>query len=871
MRRRRSVVLALVVCVLAGATLVWSTTSEDVNVAIARLETKVERLFSQRFLGVFNATDWVVGDGVTDDQVNLRAALAGAAGQKIVIPTGVVLAIGSPGDDATSFAPAAGTTIECADPSAGLKLGQRVCRGDARYEGAACTADADCLGGGRCTLEGGSVYAPSGAHTYTLFGSSGAKIRIKNCSIWVDQIDPYFRCNGGTNDTRACLQTCTGLFGGVPVSCATDVDCSGLGLGTCQNTADCSAAAVAGACAGAGGAGAINSGLTNEPGTPAGPGNIRVFNLTGAGVELENVTVTDHRIGTYTATLGTTARVSRFDNTAVTTSSYPITANAPVAPSVLAVADGLIVGSRSIVENTVTHGTTEGLLVANSTSVSGAQAYCTGPVSAFAASTTSCQFGIQLGGSNIRTSDLFVSDAFTKGAVYLNGAQDTLTGSTIYNLSTANGTTAVLFSGSQHIIDGNYLQGWNGVRARNEIPNDGGNVTVTNNRVPFGPGGAHVVITGAGFIYCGNYTAWSSGNALTCGGTCTNSGATCTADADCTACAGGGEKCVPEPAIWIGSQGVQGIGGSHPIICNNLVFTDAKGKLCVGGTQPGKACTVDGNCAGGGVCTAGFQSLIKFADPGKRCSSVTNFGLKCANDAACDGGGGSCNSTTQISVDAADVVGNTLYYGAENAVGIDLSQLGQSTFGTWNANAVKNNHFAMSSPSTPIKFPASFFAGLTHTDVRGNDFPLATTARLPNWDWRYGTAVDNGPMDPTDDDVKMVALVNKTGGTGVQGNAVEIDTATAAGFKNATAATTRNVVGVLLDTPAADAKGQVATRGITNCRSDADITEGDRLKMSGTAGQIHTAAAGDASVGVALSSRVGTGLFRCLLSPSTGP
>jgi hypothetical protein len=233
--------------------------------------------------------------GATDSSTGITNAItaAVAANKALVIPSGCVLGLASPGAGNAAVSVAAGAVIVCEDATAGFRAEQQRCVGGT-YPGAACNTSTECTGGGTCTPDlGGSsanpctgteCFAPTNGSTYTMLkdAGNGTGITMLNCSFWAGQADPYQRCTGaGTFAGRPCRQECSsGTFAGF--RCEATATCSGLGSGTCLRIEDCADGGGGSTCAGA-------------PNPATGLGGIVPLDLNRTtSTRIQNVAIKDH-------------------------------------------------------------------------------------------------------------------------------------------------------------------------------------------------------------------------------------------------------------------------------------------------------------------------------------------------------------------------------------------------------------------------------------------------------------------------------------------------------------------------------------------------------------------------------------------------
>ncbi|MGH7895126.1 MAG: hypothetical protein ACREQL_10685, partial [Candidatus Binatia bacterium] len=151
------------------------------------------------------------------------------------------------------------------------------------------------------------------------------------------------------------------------------------------------------------------------------------------------------------------------------------------------------------------------------------------------------------------------------------------------SLPDADPVTGIYLDGGQLIVTHNHVTTFNCVRGSAAASN----VTVAENRC-FSGAGAKVVVTGPGWSVTGNYLAWGSGAAVCVGGP--RRSTTCARNADCPA----GACAKDAPVLAIGDDGTPGwtaggtrAGADHPVIANNILYSDAAGATLIAFASPG--------------------------------------------------------------------------------------------------------------------------------------------------------------------------------------------------------------------------------------------------------------------------------------------
>jgi hypothetical protein len=298
---------------------------------------------------------------------------------------------------------------------------------------------------------------------------------------------------------------------------------------------------------------------------------------------------------------------------------------------------------------------------------------------------------------------------------------------------------------TQNTIMGNFFTGgWRGIVTAGRSPGVIGGLTNSNiqgNRFQ-SLGGAATALGGAGVFILDNYVNPSGGLwSLTCDASCTNRGALCTQDTDCTSCAGTVQKCIPEAIGGYLQSPTATLESAHPVWSGNLLFvpSGAATLQCQDGsgtaTHDGAVCEINlATCtSGGGTCAGG---------PPANCSGGT-FGANGAatNKLCCAGTSGNfCTARTDTpyirmvdynqssgGISDALIVGNNFFPGGTvaNLVGIDFQS--SASLGNITVNRLTisgNNMDSTSTTSTSaIRLPTTFTTGgIAGLSISGNNF-----------------------------------------------------------------------------------------------------------------------------------------------------
>jgi hypothetical protein len=519
-------------------------------------------------------------DGRADATAGVQRALAAAAGKTLLVPSGCKLLLATPGAGNAAVTIPNRTRIFCADHSAGFSLARRRCS-SGRYARAACTTDADCnfcsdggCAGATCGYDAGSSeFAPAAGATYTVLRSvanetllnSVTDIAIDGCSIFVNGADEYGRCVGGTNDGRPCLHVCNGERG---QTCDDDADCSAFGHGTCQNLADCKAAASPGECVG-------------EPGKPSGAGHITPIdfgsvNLPKGFVGVRDVWIYDHRQGDDAIIVGSAnAEVIAVDNRKEIFAPYPngLGVAPTIGPTYAALSGVRASGALRLGRSNI-RARLFGVQAAGASSdVSG---------NTISATDAESGIGVSIRGANGNVLNNTV-DAGLRG-IDASGSGTTVSGNVV--TGTGPSTVGLYVGGAQVKMLANQVGAYTCVKGD---PLTAINVTVAANRC-FSGSGPKIVIQGAGWQVEGNYLAWG-----------TSAG----------------------PIISIGSTDTVAAGAGHPMILGNLIHTDQPTVTMIGLADVGKRC--NGGSRRGEVCTSSTTTQCPGATCGT-CCNRTRFG-----------------------------------------------------------------------------------------------------------------------------------------------------------------------------------------------------------------------------------------------------
>lgn len=712
-------------------------------------------------------------DGVTDAGPTLSSFASSGTTGTIQIPSGCYPAIGGPSASGTAITLSSNTTLRC-DWNAGLTVAGKTCS-SGRYAGAACAADSDCnyCGGGACTgatCVGLSPFAPSGGSTYTLIGSTGTRVAVEGCTIRVRQVDNFATWSGGSNAGKPCLNVCSlpadaavpFELGGFRIPCAADATCTGaVGSGSvCIGDED----AGGGTCSG-------------TPGAPSGMGDILPIDFSDATwARVEDVQVTDQRIGDFAVAVGIDGRIRNFDNTDFARRNVLGGTN-----PTFEVATQLKIGTRARAR-----GNRVGVLPS--------------------------AHGIHLAGDQASIADNAFFPIWPGGVagtvgVYVEcsgiaGCQNRVTDNMFTDLETAGRSSAGQF-----------------------------NITIMGNRMLSTGGSACAAWygQGAGFQFVNNYANWHTTNCKRCGTTCSNAGAPCTVNGDCTSCTASAHQCLQEPILWLGGGELVGGLTGHAIVGQNIF--------------------------------AGTGDGIRFGHVGRRCINTcgADCGKRCTSDAQCNGGTGTCSTAPTASTTGAtdgNVSDNTFF---NQGKAIDLSDLvdTDTILARWKFTGNESGNGA---PAQGIVFPTALGA-LVDAFVQGND--LRATTVLPNWQWPMGYAADNWPLAASEDAVTIVPLVNKDGAALMVGEPVEAYTSATSNAVKGAVADSLAPIGVALDTTGDGTTIKVAVAGTTTCiTTDAAVARGDRLKISSTAKRFATASATEPAFAVALTPDTDQGAHR---------
>jgi hypothetical protein len=747
-------------------------------------------------------------DGATDDTSAVQTALNEAAGKRLWIPSGCRVNIAGPSAGAAALSVPSGTRILCEDHTAGFVLQGKQCNAG-RYVGAACTADADCLGGGAGSCAG-TAFAPTAASTYTLLkaAASGKSVELRGCRIWANQRDAYGRCSGGTNNGRACLHFCSGA---TSIACDDDGDCTGFG--TCSQLSDCKTAASPGTC-------------SLEPGRPSGDGNITAIDFSPASdAVVQDVLVNDQvRGGTSIAVGSGNGTLVEGVRNQVTDLTYPASfGGAPNIPAPTFTVDKGITSAGGAIERVDVTALNIGIEV-----TSGRVNIEASTVVASATTST----GVRLAGigstavqntvtAGLRGFDVAATRVLVEGNVVFNANGGSVTAFWIADDQTRVVGNQTFFT--PVCVDGD--------------PNAAtANLTFMGNRCLFGAG-TKVRVQGAGWQIVNNYLAWGS----------------------------------LRPVIEIGNIiTAKRIGTNHPLIANNVVHTEVKScRRTGGGGVQWAGCTVDGDCGTSPPAGACQRSpCIWFADTGQVCNGGSKINEACTADNTTDCPGATCGDccvpTSHVNVtatnntflacgvviDADDLSTNTSIGGLEVANNMTTGQVTLSFFdGPANAQQI-----------TDAVFGTNGLQGLT-----------AVTSFV-GFDWKQGIASLNGPLKPEDENVTSFAFVrNKEGAQIDRGMAVKANDSAANdatqdnSVKKATAAAPGVAAIMLEDCPSGNVC-KAAFAGATTCLLDSStstVTRGSLLKVSGTAGKLAAAGNSEFAVAVALSCQNSTGSNSC--------
>jgi hypothetical protein len=294
---------------------------------------------------------------------------------------------------------------------------------------------------------------------------------------------------------------------------------------------------------------------------------------------------------------------------------------------------------------------------------------------------------------------------------------------------------------NQAIITGNYfVGGWRGITA-GKAAGGFANTLITSNRF-VGLAGASLAMGGPGILFQQNYINQKSGGGptLVCDATCSNLGALCQQDSDCTSCSASVQRCIPEPVNGFVGSPTAVAGSSHNAWQSNIMFMAQHTATlqCQNGggtaTNVGALCDVElSTCTGGGgTCGGG---------PPATCSGGSENGNLC-----CAGtGANTCSARTptpwlrvlDYATAAAHVdntIANNLIFGGgttSDVVGIDFcssASLGHLNVKRWTISG--NEFYAPSATNTwAIRFPTS---GIFLDNVISNNNMVGWGADIEN-------------------------------------------------------------------------------------------------------------------------------------------
>ncbi len=475
--------------------------------------------------------DYASCAGTTDATDDINAALAAATGRTLFVPSGCKLIVRSPSIGGAALTVPSETTILCEDQSAGFFLARQYCNGG-HYPGAACTADADCLGGGACTFDvGSSAFARQNAgDSFTVLkaAANSRRVAIKNCRIWANGVDAYGRCSAGTNAGKPCAHVCDG---NTSAACDSNQDCADQRAGTtCLNLADCQTATP-------------TPGVCNaQTGTPVGSGTVNLIDFSAAtDAVIESIIVLDHRNGDFAFMVGSgnNSRISWSDNQQRSVAAWPGSYIAPIvpAPTWTVTTAASMAGAGAVDGNTLS-GFTHGIRVTGNPAT--------------------------ITRNKVRALD--TSSAASYG-IYSAGTSNHISANNIATSWTATGAIGIFIKGQQQQVIGNLVAAHIGLKT------DVGtaNVTIQGNRF-FGGAAQKIICQGAGCLIADNYLAWGTTNnpILQIGTTDTRA-------------VGGGHPVITGNLFFSDLRGATGI-----------TFADT-GKRCASGSKTNEACA-NNNC-----------------------------------------------------------------------------------------------------------------------------------------------------------------------------------------------------------------------------------------------------------------------------------
>ena len=175
-----------------------------------------------------NAKPYLACNGTTDDRAALNTLVnsGDCAGKDCIIPAGCTILLSSPGAAGVAVTLAQGTQLICEDRVAStFLLARHYCSGGSQPGSYGDTTNT--CRSGTLTCDAGSgdgcEFAPTPGSTYTVFGSIAAssKPAVIGCKIDERQIEAYGRCAGGSQSGKACSTADTNATTGCPSSACT--------------------------------------------------------------------------------------------------------------------------------------------------------------------------------------------------------------------------------------------------------------------------------------------------------------------------------------------------------------------------------------------------------------------------------------------------------------------------------------------------------------------------------------------------------------------------------------------------------------------------------------------------------------------------
>lgn len=532
-----------------------------------------------------NARSYLACNGTTDDRAALASLIqagGACAGKDCVIPVGCTILLSSPGAGNAAVTMPSGTRLICEDRvNATFTLARHYCSGGSQ-PGSWADATVTCRSGTK-TCDGVAApdvdnceFAPTSGSTYTILSTDlyAAETAVIGCKFDLRQVEAYGRCAGGSQAGKACSTADTNATTGCPSS-------------TC----------------------------TVDPEEPAGDGKIVAidFGLFATDtviddVEIYNAKYSDYVVRQYTGGVSRRLQIDSYDtNTPAVIPTFGLTTLLTLngAASVFDSSFGRgtlgvdAVATSSIVAHSRFTNTTSGVsgtgkLLVDSNRIDalsggGGFGVAAGNYSTIIGNTvTGAADGVRVATYSQVVSNNLVTTTYgvrINAAVGSSGQQNqitsnrisgqnrigielssgnqvvgnTLSGGSVSDTTTSPVTpsTAITVASVQNIVSGNYITGpW--FFGLHPVTSAAGafNIGIWSNRFAFGPVGPAIVTGGAGWHIGTNYF-----------------------------------------------NQVQGGWCSDPTASNYLGACSCTTLQCAAGSELGKNCTVDGDCAGGGAAS----------------------------------------------------------------------------------------------------------------------------------------------------------------------------------------------------------------------------------------------------------------------------